>query len=51
MSRQNEYNDLIDLIHRHYSVEQIEEYKSYSTMGVKESQELKVTVNTNSYGH
>ena len=27
MIKQDEFNDLMDLIHRHYSAEEIEEYK------------------------
>lgn len=51
MSKQDEFNDLMDLIHRHYSAEEIEEYKSYSSMGMEDAPKVTVTVNTNTYGH
>lgn len=51
MSKLNDYNELMEMIHRHYSAEQIEEYKSYSKMGVEETPKVTITVQTNTYGN
>ena len=51
MSKQEEYNELMEIINRYYSVEKIEEYKSYSNMGVEEVPQATITVTTNTYGN
>lgn len=51
MSKQDEYNDLMDFIHRHYSDREIEEYNSYSCFGKEDAPQVTVTVSTNTYGH
>ena len=51
MSKQDEYNELMEMIHRHYSTKKIEEYKSYSNMGVEEAPKVTITVQTNTYGN
>lgn len=51
MSKQDEYNGLMEMIHLHYSTEKIEEYKSYTSMGVEDTPQAKITVQTNTYGN
>lgn len=51
MSKQDEFNELMEMIHRHYADEKIEEYRSYSTMGAEETPKARVIVNTNTYGN
>lgn len=51
MSKQDEFNELMEMIHRHYSAEDIEEYIMYSNMGLEDAPRVSVTVSTNSYGH
>lgn len=51
MNKQDEYSALMEMIHRHYSTKEIEEFKSYSNMGVKETPQATITVQTNTYGN
>lgn len=51
MSKQNEYNELMEIIHRHYSTEKIEEFKLYSSMGVEDAPQTTITVQINTYGN
>lgn len=51
MSKQDEFNELMEMIHRHYSAEKIEEYKSYSNMVDEDAPKVTITVNTNTYGN
>ena len=51
MSKQDDFQDLMNLIHQHYSDEEISQYEAYSTMGVDDSPEVTITISTNSYGH
>lgn len=51
MSKQDEYNDLMDFIHHHYSDKKIKEYNSYSCLGKEDAPQVTVAVSTNTYGH
>lgn len=51
MNKQDDFQDLMNIIHQHYSDEEISQYIAYSIMGVEESPKVTITIQTNTYGN
>lgn len=50
-SKQKEYNDLMDLIRKSYTEEEIEKFNSYSSYGKQTEASVQITTSNHTYGN
>lgn len=50
-SKQKEYKDLMDLIRKSYTEEEIEKFNSYSSYGKQTEASVQITTSNHTYGN